>query len=675
MPKLKTCSIQTNLFVFGVLLSIVPLILAGLFIVQAIGNELVEQAERELNIVTQAMALELSQYVHELGHDAELIAGLPAIQSMDQELQSQYLIELIEHHKRYDQLAIIKVSGRVLLTAKTQEVTDVSHIASFNSAAAGEASWVVAPSLSNTNLVIHMHTPIWSNNNQTEQVGVLGSPVSLDNLASILDKYDHNMPRSVFVLGDDDRILIHLDEAIRIGRPDYSQLVNAPSITLATNNRIDGISSTTYNSSFTQGGEAFVASLTKVDHLDWTVVAQKKQSVIYEPLQMIRMIVGIIVSILVLLNISLLFYVRRRITNPITALADAAGELEANNPETLLPDFTHQYKEIKKLIQSFASMRDAVKDREQKLQDWSTTLEKKVDIRTAELRALNQYLEKEIEEHKQTALELEKSRDEAHLANKVKDTFLARMSHELRTPLNAIIGYSELIRDSALETNNSFLADDAETISIAARHLSTIINNVLSYSEIQSDTLQVSKNQFGIEDLIENIDQIVRPLAESNGNRMIINNHTSNEVLYSDEYKIRQIMLHLMSNAAKFTQHGTISLDVVLKHSGDWDTPDGSNQTWLYLYINDTGIGIVEDSLDTIFYPFLQVEGSYSRPHEGAGLGLVLTQNFVELLDGSITVKSEVGFGTNFEVIIPVELYQSQVPSNKIIFEDHDLTP
>ncbi|MEM9774513.1 MAG: ATP-binding protein [Chloroflexota bacterium] len=671
MPKLKTCSIRTNLLIFGILLSIVPLILAGIFIVQSVQESLIEQAERELNIVTQAMALELSQFVDELAHDAQLMADLPVVQSMDQELQSQYLSQLYAHHQRYGQLAVIGLDGQILLTAKPQDPVSITHIESFQSAARGIPGWVVAPALFNDDLIIHMHSPIWSDSSQSEQVGVLGSPVSFDQFTSILDKYDHNMPKSVFVLGSDDRVLIHLDSAIHSARPDYAQLTGSRSLRLAENNRIDGTGNITFNTAFSQGGQSFVASITEIDSLGWTVVAQKKQSVVFQPLRMIRAIVGVIISILILLNISLYFYVRKRITDPISALAMATVELEANNPEALLPSNKNQYKEIQKLIESFTSMRDAVKDREQTLQDWSSTLEKKVGIRTAELRALNQYLEKEIEEHKQTAMELEQSRDEAQMANKVKDTFLARMSHELRTPLNAIIGYSELIRESAVETHNNFLANDAETISIAARHLSTIINNVLAYSEIQSDSLQLSSTNFEIDDLIGKVQSAVRPLAERNGNRMIINNHTNNEELFSDEYKIRQIVLHLMSNAAKFTQHGTISLDVQLKHIGDWDAPMGSDCTWLNLHISDTGIGIVEDSLESIFYPFLQVEGSFDRAHEGAGLGLVLTQNFVELLGGNINVKSEVGFGTNIEVAIPVELFTGQQPQEKLIFEDH----
>ncbi|MEM8861623.1 MAG: ATP-binding protein [Chloroflexota bacterium] len=654
MLNFQKHSIGTNLFSYGILLTVLPLILAGGFITRSVRQNYLEQAERELNIVTQAMALDLVKHIDELGHDAEMIADLPVIQSMDQPVQTEYLQQAYLHHDRYNQLAIIGLDGQIVHTATGQKLTTVNHIESFQKAAQGVQSWVVAPALFDDQLVLHMHTPIWNDGLRESQVGVLGSPIPFNKIAGILDKYDHNMPNSVFVLGADNRVLIHLNQQVRESRPDYSMLFRSESLAVSPISRIEGVDSTTYNTSFVQGDDTFLASLTKINGSDWTVVAQKKHAVILAPLRTIQLVVALIISVLMILNVSLLVFVKRRITQPIVSLAKAAVELEANNSEAALPTSEFHCKEIKKLIFAFSNMRQAVQDREHKLQNWSKTLEKKVKIRTAELSALNQYLELEIQDHKQTARELERSRDEAEWANQVKDTFLARMSHELRTPLNAIIGYSELIRETASEASDEFLAGDAETISTAARHLSDIINNLLSYSEIQSDNLQISKNYFFLDEMVDSVRQTVQPLANANENRLIITNHTDNEQIYSDEYKIQQILQHLLSNAAKFTQQGTISLDIMLKYPGDWDAPAGSKYPWLYLHINDTGVGIVEDSIDSIFYPFLQVESSYNRPQEGAGLGLVLTQNFVDVLDGSIKVNSEVGFGTNFEVMIPL---------------------
>ncbi len=653
----RKSSIESKLFIYGYFLGMVPLVLAGIFIVQTVQQNLIEQSQTELNIVSQAMAAEISNYVEELRTDAKLMADLPVIQSMEPETQSAYLAQAWDHYDRYGQLAIVDLDGQIQLTAREQDPVNISHIQSFNVAAEGNQAWVVAPALFHDRLVLHMHTPIWSDASKQEQVGVLGSPVAFDKIAAILDKYDHNMPASVFVLGNDDRVLIHLDETVREERPDYRPILDGAMLMDAPVHdvRIDGFSGTTYNTLIRGDYESFVVSLTEVDELSWTVVAQKKESVALAPLRAIQLTVVGIVSTLMLLNVCLLFYMRRRITGPVTTLANAAVALEEGNSDAQLPTLARPDKEINDLIHAFTNMRDAVKDREQKLQNWSATLEKKVEIRTAELQALNQYLEKEIDEHKQTAIELERSRDEAHLANQAKDTFLARMSHELRTPLNAIIGYSELIHEAAEDNDDLLLAEDANAISSAARSLAHIINDVLAYSEVQSHTLQMSKSLFCLGEVVLDVTKSIQPVIRENGNVMIINNHAGKIPIFSDQEKIRQILLHLLGNAAKFTTDGTVSLDLSVESQDELEDQLDENFDWLVLEVKDTGIGIERNVLESLFYPFKQLEEAFNRPHEGVGLGLVLTQSFVGILDGMISVESEIGEGSTFKVKLPLE--------------------
>ncbi|MFT7587244.1 MAG: signal transduction histidine kinase, partial [Cellvibrionaceae bacterium] len=620
-------------------------------------QNLIEHAAGELNVVSQAMRIELVQNIEELNKDAQLLAKYPAIQSMDPDEQAAYLQLALNHYKRYGQLAIIDLSGQILLTARDQEFINIIHIESFQKAAAGEQAWVVAPGLFNDTLVLHMHTPIMSGSGEDAvQVGVLGSPSPFGNLSVFLDKYDHDVLGSVFVLGQDNRILIHPDPEIRETRPDFTDIVTSEDLVLAEPVRIESDGQITKYGSFEEDGVTFLAAFTTIESLGWTIVIKKRLSIVLAPAQLIQNIGFVIVSILIFMNVLLLIFIRRRITLPVESLALAVTELEAGNAEVVLPTVCPgQVEEISKLIQSFTSMRSAVADREQKLQKFNETLEEKIDVRTAELQQLNKDMQEEIQEHKRTTVELKQSRDDLETASRAKDSFLARMSHELRTPLNAIIGYSELMEEAAIEENDPHIAEDANTIKMAAHHLTGIISNILDYSEIQSKTVQLNKSPFSLDSLIKNVCFIVQPTVDKNGNQMIVNNHTPNEFLYSDELKLRQILTHLLGNAAKFTSKGTVSLDVWLGKPGDPRIPLDESRNWLIIHVNDTGVGIPKRFVDSIFNPFSQLNESFDRVHEGAGLGLVLSRNFVDLLDGTITVESQHGLGSSFEVKIPLE--------------------
>ncbi len=270
-------------------------------------------------------------------------------------------------------------------------------------------------------------------------------------------------------------------------------------------------------------------------------------------------------------------------------------------------------------------------------------LQQKISVLEQELQAYSSMFEKN-----------EGGSDGTAFLNGENDFLRARMSHELRTPLNAIIGYSELVEENALENGDKYTAADICRIKQAAHHLAGIINNILDYSEIQADQASISKTSFPLDDLVETVASSIQPLAEKNKNNLVIRNHSPEKSIFSDEKKIRQILTHLLSNAAKFTNSGTISLDVWL---GDDEKPKQNtidNQK-LVINVNDTGIGIPNESIDTIFHPTKPPMPSYDRSHDGIGLGLVLTQNFVEIMGGSLKVESEQGAGSHFEVMIPLE--------------------
>ena len=244
---------------------------------------------------------------------------------------------------------------------------------------------------------------------------------------------------------------------------------------------------------------------------------------------------------------------------------------------------------------------------------------------------------------RETNAALEKARDAALAASKTKSEFLANMSHELRTPLNAIIGYAELL----LEDHE----DDAETsrdlsrIRLAGRNLLELINDVLDISKIEADKIELQIDLFDVAELVDVIQSTVEPLVEKNSNRFVVEHDGAIDQLETDRLRLRQILLNLLSNAAKFTHQGTITLRI---------RPDPADPTWVKLDVADTGVGIKTEDQERLFEPFEQADGSTTREHGGTGLGLTITRRLAEKMGGEVTLHSVVGEGSTFSVRLPV---------------------
>ncbi|MEM7801103.1 MAG: ATP-binding protein [Chloroflexota bacterium] len=255
---------------------------------------------------------------------------------------------------------------------------------------------------------------------------------------------------------------------------------------------------------------------------------------------------------------------------------------------------------------------------------------------------------RKLEDARQDALS---AKFDAERANRAKSEFLANMSHELRTPLNAIIGYSEGIIEEA-EYDESFHLDeiyvqDLQSIQTAGRHLLGIISDILDISKIEADKMVAHLIRFEIGPLLSEVVDTVHPIADRNKNQIILDsNFPLESMIKTDRLKVKQILLNLMSNAAKYTQDGIIFLRL------NWDPLD----ILLRIEVEDNGIGIAPEHLDTIFDAFNQTDNSLTRTFQGTGLGLAICQRFIELLDGEIKVTSEINRGTKFVVTLPLEL-------------------
>lgn len=238
--------------------------------------------------------------------------------------------------------------------------------------------------------------------------------------------------------------------------------------------------------------------------------------------------------------------------------------------------------------------------------------------------------------------ELETARQMADAANRAKSAFIANMSHELRTPLSAVIGYCELLEDEIIELGQDDLLRDLGKINSNARHLLSLINDVLDLSKIEADKMEVQPVEFDVQSMLSDVEAATGSLVAKKGNKLIINS-TLSGTLYSDEVKIRQIILNLVSNAAKFTEDGTITLTV-----GQAEGPD-----WVRLAVADTGIGMSEEQVAGLFQRFVQADASTTRRFGGTGLGLALTKAMATMLGGMVKVESTEGVGSTFTVEIP----------------------
>jgi signal transduction histidine kinase len=275
-------------------------------------------------------------------------------------------------------------------------------------------------------------------------------------------------------------------------------------------------------------------------------------------------------------------------------------------------------------------------------------------------------LEREDERHQATAVTLRKAKELADSANRSKSVFLAKMSHELRTPLNAVIGYSEILLENIEETaSEDGKRADLLRINAAGKHLLSLVTDVLDLSKIESDEIELKVKKFDLSELVAEVAETCRPLIRKSGNRLIVQGADGLGTVSTDPTKLRQVLMNLLGNAAKFTQEGIVSLVATRDRRGGAD--------WIDIKVIDTGIGIDEASLGRLFRNFGQASAATARNYGGTGLGLVLSQRFCALMGGSIAVKSELGRGSLFSIRIPA-LLEAELPAQTPETADLPLT-
>jgi signal transduction histidine kinase len=257
----------------------------------------------------------------------------------------------------------------------------------------------------------------------------------------------------------------------------------------------------------------------------------------------------------------------------------------------------------------------------------------------------------------------EQIREQSHAleeASQHKSQFLANMGQELRMPLNAVIGYSEMLQEELEDLDQAGLVPDVEKINAAGRHLLGLINDILDLSKIEAGRMELFREPVDLAGLVRDVASTVGPLIEKNGNTLVLDVAPNIGEMDADATKLRQILFNLLGNAAKFTDHGTITLRVARgevprdrSQGNAIPPPVPSHLSPVTFVVSDAGIGMTETQLGRLFEAFNQADSSTSRRYGGTGLGLALVRHFAYLMGGDVTVTSVHGSGSTFTVRLP----------------------
>src|SRR6267378_797184 len=237
-------------------------------------------------------------------------------------------------------------------------------------------------------------------------------------------------------------------------------------------------------------------------------------------------------------------------------------------------------------------------------------------------------------------------------ASKLKSQFLANMSHELRTPLNAIIGLTEMLHEDARDLKRAEELEPLERVLRAAHHLLELINDILDLSKIEAGRMDMHVEAFAIAPLVDDVISTISPAAAKNGNEIIVHCPPDVGEMHADQTRIRQALLNLVSNANKFTEHGSVTVDVARVMS------KGSEE--ITMAVRDTGIGMSCEQMGRLFQEFVQADPSTTRKYGGTGLGLAISRRFCQMMGGEITVESQLGKGSTFTIRLPARIESVQ---------------
>ena len=350
------------------------------------------------------------------------------------------------------------------------------------------------------------------------------------------------------------------------------------------------------------------------------------------------MVVTVIIAVVTTVLISL--GMAQYITNPIQLLEQAALKVTNGQIDTRID--LDSDDETGRLAKTFNKMLDNLKTSTISIDVLNTEIEHRKETE-AQLAFLNEELENTNACLVKANTLSEQKALEAQHASEAKALFLANMSHEIRTPMNAIIGFADLLK---AEVEDDTQLDYLQTVIDSSEHLLNLINDILDFSKIESGKMTIQIEQYPLSNLLNNIEKLIYPILKNKDIDFTITcDENTPETIEADPGRLRQCLINLIGNSVKFTETGFVKLNVSCQ--------DMDHQNFVRFDVIDTGIGIAADRQGKIFESFTQADNSTSRKYGGTGLGLTITKQLVELMNGSISMTSIPGQGTTFSIFLP----------------------
>jgi signal transduction histidine kinase len=440
-------------------------------------------------------------------------------------------------------------------------------------------------------------------------IGVLQAEVNLKHVWDVVSNIKAGEAGYAYVVSRSGDLIAHRDISLVLRRQNLGHLTQVKAASQAASGAPRPEATLAYN----MDGKKVISSYAFIPSLQWVVIIERPAEEAYTPLyaSMLRtsalLLVGFSMAVLASL------FVGRRVVRPLEALrrgVERIGKGELNHRLHLKTG-----DEIEILAEEFNEMAAHVRDA-------YAGLERKVAERTHALKMANEKLEE---------------------ASQLKSQFLANVNHELRTPVSAIIGYARLVLRATQGQISQLQTENLQDLLHNAERLLNQIDSLLEFSKIEAGKMEVHVQLVNVDEVIQGAISTIEPIVNGGGVRIIREIAPDIPDVSTDREKLRQILLNLLDNAVKFTERGEIKITA--------SQQNGS----LKLVVSDTGIGIEKEELNQVFEEFHRGDSSSSKKYRGTGLGLAIAKKFVNLLGGDISVESEVGRGSVFTVMLPLD--------------------